>query len=229
MYSAILISYANVTRFYLVFTKKKVISNLRILVELEMVEKWVGKFAVVTGASAGIGAAIFGELVKAGVNVIGLARRSEKIEELIKELGQTKGKAYAYKCDVSDPQSVTEAFKWIEAEFNVINILVNNAGIGRNARILEDGDEAFNKMNEVFDTNVRGLTHCTREAFRLMKKSNDYGLIININSILGHSVPFAGFSSNIYSASKHAVTALTAQLRNELVISDNHKVRVTVR
>lgn len=194
-----------------------------------MVEKWVGKFAVVTGVSGGIGAAIFCEFAKAGINVIGLARRSERVEALIKQLGPTKGKAYAFKCDVSNPSSVTAAFNWIEAEFGLVHILVNNAGIGRNAKILEEGEEAFHKMNEVLDTNVRGLVQCTREAFRLMKKSNDNGVIININSILGHSVPFAGFSSNIYSASKHAVTAITAQLRNELVISGNHKVRVTVK
>lgn len=193
-----------------------------------MVEKWVGKFAVVTGASSGIGAAIFSEFAKAGINVVGLARRSEKIQDLIRELGQTKGKAYAYKCDVSDPSSVTAAFKWIEAQFKFVHILVNNAGIARNVNVLDDGEETFKKLNEVIDTNLRGLTQCTREAFRLMKKSNDYGLIININSVLGHSIPFSGFSNNIYPASKHAVTALTEQIRQELVLKKNNKIRVTV-
>ena len=65
-------------------------------------EKWVGKIAVVTGASAGIGAEIVRNLAKAVIHVIGLARRPEKIEEIAKELGETSGKIYAYKCAVSD-------------------------------------------------------------------------------------------------------------------------------
>lgn len=164
-----------------------------------MVDKWVGKIAVVTGSSAGIGAAIFKDFAKNGINVIGLARRSERVESLIAELGSTKGKAYAYKCDVSDPKSVEEAFKWIEEKFGVVNILVNNAGIARNVGILEEGVEVFSKLNEVIDTNLRGLTHCTREAFRLMKKSDDFGLIININSIAGHSVNFLEFLLKVLS------------------------------
>jgi len=162
-----------------------------------MVDKWIGKIAVVTGASAGIGAAIFKEFARNGINVIGLARRSERVESLIAELGTVKGKAYAYKCDVSDPKAVEEAFKWIEEKFGVVNILVNNAGIGRNVGILEEGSEAFFKLNEVINTNLRGLTQCTREAYRLMKKSDDYGLIVNINSIAGHSVRFPSYFSTI--------------------------------
>jgi NADP+-dependent farnesol dehydrogenase len=194
-----------------------------------MVDKWIEKVAVVTGASAGIGAAIFKDFAKAGITVIGLARRSERVEILIKELGSTKGKAFAYKCDVSDPKSITETFKWIESKFGVVHILVNNAGCGRNVSILDDDEESFRKMNEVIDTNIRGLTQCTREAYKLMKKSDDYGFIININSILGHQLPFAGFSMNVYPASKYAVTAITETLRQELILADNKKVRVTVK
>jgi NADP+-dependent farnesol dehydrogenase len=193
-----------------------------------MSDKWKRKTAVVTGASAGIGAAVFKEFAKSGINVIGLARRSEKVETLIEELGQTKGKAFACKCDVSDPKSVKEAFKWIEEKFGVVNILINNAGIVKNVNLLDDSEESFQKMNEIIDTNIRGLTQCTREAFKLMKKSDDYGLIVNVNSVLGHKNPFMGFSMNMYPATKHAVTAITETIRQELVISGNKKVRVTV-
>ncbi|CRL06496.1 CLUMA_CG019608, isoform A [Clunio marinus] len=191
-----------------------------------MVDKWIGKTAIVTGASAGIGASIFQELAKTGINVIGLARRSEKVKEIIEKMGATKGKAYAYKCDVSDPKSVELAFKWIEGTFNVVHILINNAGIGRAGNILDATEDAFRKLNEVLDTNVRGLIQCTREAYRLMKKSNDYGLIININSVAGHYIPYIPKMS-IYPASKFAVRALTESLRQELAMSDNKKVRVT--
>lgn len=92
---------------------------------------WKGKLAVVTGASAGIGAAIVEELAKAGINVVGLARRVSLIDEVIQNIGTTPGKVYAYHCDVSDLQSIKAAFKWIEEKFGSMNILINNAGCGR--------------------------------------------------------------------------------------------------
>lgn len=193
-----------------------------------MSEKWIGKIAVVTGASAGIGAAIFKELLTKGINVIGLARRSEKVEEIIKDLGSCKGKAYAYKCDVSDPKSVTETFKWIEENFETIHILVNNAGIARTGNLIDDNEETWFKLNEIIDVNIRGLTQCIREGIKLMKKSEDYSLIINVNSILGHFVSNVQFSMNMYPPSKFAVTAITETVRQELKLIGNTKIRITV-
>lgn len=74
-------------------------------------EKWIGKTAVVTGASAGIGAQIVVDFAKKGINVIGLARRPEKVEEIAKDLGKSAGKIYAFKCDVSNRQSIKDAFE----------------------------------------------------------------------------------------------------------------------
>lgn len=191
-------------------------------------EKWEGKLAVVTGASAGIGAAIVKDLANAGINVVGLARRAEKIEELIKSIGETSGKVYAYKCDVSDQDSVKAAFQWIEEKFGSMHILINNAGIARNTMILDQGDDVARKINEVINTNVTGLVQCTREAFRLIKKSEEYGFIININSVLGHYIPFMKLSMNIYPSTKYAVTAVTEVLRQELINLKNDKIRVSV-
>lgn len=83
-------------------------------------------------------------------------------------------------------------------------------------------------MNQVIDVNVRGLLQCTREAFKLMKKSDDYGLIININSIAGHKIPFLDMSLNIYGSTKHAVTALNETVRHELIRANNMKIRTSV-
>ena len=91
-------------------------------------DKWKGKIAVVTGASVGIGEAIVKDLSRQGITVIGLARRPEKIEEYASKLSE--GQIFARKCDVSDLESIKTAFQWIEEKFGVINILVNNAGIG---------------------------------------------------------------------------------------------------
>jgi NADP+-dependent farnesol dehydrogenase len=94
-------------------------------------DKWIGKTAILTGASAGIGKAILENLVKAGVNVVGLARRVERVEALAKDLERFPGKVFACKCDVSDEQSVKSAFKWIEENVGVVHMLINNAGVVR--------------------------------------------------------------------------------------------------
>jgi len=193
-----------------------------------MVSKWIGKVAVVTGASSGIGASIFKELAQQKIIVIGLARRFERIEAAIADLKLEN--AYARQCDVSDPNSVTETFKWIEEKFGTVNIIVNNAGLSSNMNMLDESEEAFHKINKIIDTNIRGLAQCTREAYRLMKKADDYGMIIQMNSVLGHSIPYMGLanSTSMYAPSKYAVSAISEVLRQELVQAKNHKVRVTV-
>ena len=83
-------------------------------------------------------------------------------------------------------------------------------------------------MNQVIDTNLRGLLQCTREAFRLMQKSKDYGLIININSIAGHKTPFLDISLNVYGSTKFAVTAFNESVRLELLRAGNKLIRISV-
>lgn len=183
-------------------------------------EKWKGKIAVVVGASSGIGAAILKDLSARGIIVIGLARKSEKIIEI-------DGKVYAKKCDASNLESIKETFAWIENKFNVIHILVNNAAILYKLSIFDESDEATAKLNSVIDTNLTGVVHCTREGVRLMKKSNENGMVVNINSIAGHSV-YAGLHiSNLYSPTKHAMTAFSEIIRQELIVSGNDKIRVS--
>jgi NADP+-dependent farnesol dehydrogenase len=94
-------------------------------------EKWRGKTAIVTGASAGIGAAIVRDLANAGINVVALARRVEKLEALKKELEDAPGNVTALFCDVSIKQSIESTFASIAKQFDSIHILVNNAGIIR--------------------------------------------------------------------------------------------------
>jgi NADP+-dependent farnesol dehydrogenase len=193
-------------------------------------ESWKGKFAVVTGASAGIGAEIVKDLAKNGINVIGLARRPEMIDEYGKAVvGENYGKIYSYKCDVSSLESIKAAFKWIEEKFSVIHIIVNNAGVLKNINIL--GEKDYSKeIEQTINTNFTGLVHCTHEAYQLIKNSNDYGLIINVNSNAGHKIffPGNGVSHNVYHSSKFAVTAACEVMRQELIMQENDKVRVTV-
>ncbi|XP_023723991.1 farnesol dehydrogenase-like [Cryptotermes secundus] len=186
-------------------------------------ERWTGRVAVVTGASAGIGAAIAGELVKKGLKVVGLARRVERVEALEKSLKSEKGKLYAIKCDVTNDLEVTETFKWIKRNLGGVDILINNAGVGSFNSIRDGPVENWRK---IFDLNVLALSVCTKEALQSMKeKGVDDGHIIHISSIAGHTIPlFPGIE--MYSASKHAVTALTEGLRRELV-KQKSKIRVT--
>lgn len=192
-------------------------------------EKWFGKFAVVTGASCGIGEAIVRDFARNGINVIGLARRSEKVEEIAKNLKNEPGKVHARKCDISDPKSVEEAFKWIEDEFGIIHILVNNAAVCINSPLLDESHDVTNTINAVINTNFTGLVHCTRAAVKLMKKSDGYGMVININSHMGHSIPFSETVArmNVYAPTKFALTALSEVFRQELILQNNAKIRVS--
>ncbi|KAF2889127.1 hypothetical protein ILUMI_06844 [Ignelater luminosus] len=185
-------------------------------------ERWKGKVAVVTGASAGIGAAAVEKLVDTGLKVVGLARRKEKLDELSKKLQNKPGKFYSFKADVSNENDIIEAFTWIKKNVGPVSILINNAGVSKNTNLV-DGEAKDWKA--VLDINVLGLCIATREAIKHMRASNIDGHIIHINSVTGHivtSIP----QLNVYPASKYAVTALTETLRQELN-SIGSKIRIT--
>ncbi|XP_018572842.1 farnesol dehydrogenase [Anoplophora glabripennis] len=185
-------------------------------------DRWVGKVAVVTGASSGIGAAIAEELVKQGVKVVGLARRLDRMEALAKKLSGKKGKLYPLKTDISKEEDILNAFKWVKENLGPVHILINNAGIVGQTN-LTDGDTEVWK--NIFNVNVLGLCIATREAIRDMKANNVNGHIIHINSIAGHQViDFPGL--NVYPASKFAVTALAETLRLEL-LNMKSKIKIT--
>lgn len=192
-------------------------------------EKWNGKVAIVTGASAGIGDAIVRDLVKYGINVVALARRIERLEKLKEDLKDAKGKVIPVKCDVSSKESIDAAFKEIEEKANVVHILVNNAGIVQHTGIFNYEDSTDEQLTSVIDTNITGLVRVSREAYRLMKKSEEHGIIINIGSVAGHIVPnIENFLFNVYPGTKHAVRAITESMRQELIKKNDLKVRVCV-
>ncbi|XP_023310389.1 farnesol dehydrogenase isoform X2 [Anoplophora glabripennis] len=186
-------------------------------------ERWVGKVAVVTGASSGIGAAIAERLVKEGLQVAALARREDRLAELAKKLSGEKGKLSPIKTDVSNEEEILKAFKWIKENLGPIHILINNAGVGLPNTNAIDGDTELWK--KVFGVNVFGLCIATKEAIRDMKANGVDGHIIHVNSILGHQVlnfPGAG----IYPSTKYAVTALAEILRMELG-REKLKIKIT--
>lgn len=94
-------------------------------------DRWLGKIALVTGASSGIGASVTEKLARAGVKVYGLARRVEKVKELKEKVGGVKGEIIPLKGDVSSEEEVLKTFKTIKEKSGKIHILVNNAGVAR--------------------------------------------------------------------------------------------------
>lgn len=181
-------------------------------------DRWCNKVAVVTGASTGIGAATALELVKQGMIVVGMARSTEKVNGLKTELPENlKPKLYSRFCDVSNENSIIEAFDWVEKELGGADVLVNNAGI-----IIPGLLSAANNSEAVrttIDTNFTGVVFCTRQVLLSLAKRNMDGHIININSIWGHIVPKPSEivpNHNVYHATKFAVTGLTDTLRQEL-------------
>ena len=200
--------------------------------------KWIDKVAVVTGASAGIGASIVDALLQKGVivstnyfkyqfvqliplQVVGIARRTELIEERAKNLTK-KQKLYAVKADLSKEEDILNALKWIEDNVGPFHILINNAGTTSMGGLLDTSTE---NMKKVLDLNILALSIITRETVKMMKTHKINGHIIHINSNLGHQV--LTHALNIYPASKFAVTALTETLRQELN-SLGLKIKITV-
>ncbi|KAH8331206.1 hypothetical protein KR067_012793, partial [Drosophila pandora] len=183
-----------------------------------IMNRWINRVAVVTGASSGIGAACCRDLVSKGMVVVGLARREQRLQELKSSLPPDQGaRFHARSCDVTVEQQIIDAFEWIDKGLGGADVLVNNAGIVRRINITDEGNSA--DLRAILDTNVLGVSWCTRQMFLSLqrRKVND-GHVVLINSVVGHKVPVVqGFSLNMYAPSKHAITALTEVLRQEFM------------
>lgn len=152
-----------------------------------------------------------------------MARRIEKVEELAKKLQNKLGKLFPIEADMTKEEDILRAFKWTKDNVGNIHILINNAGVAKAVNLVDGDTESF---RTVLETNILGLTIATREAVQNMILNDVAGQIIHINSICGHYVPILPHN-NVYPASKHAVTALTETLRQELFKMDS-KIKVTV-
>jgi len=104
-------------------------------------ERWVGRVALVTGASAGIGAAICESLVEHGLVVVGCARNVAKIQQMADGLQSAKGKLYARQCDLTKEEEIASMFSWIDTTLGGVDVCVNNAGLGDVSSILGNNSE----------------------------------------------------------------------------------------
>ena len=176
------------------------------------------KVVIVTGASSGIGYATALELSKAGAKVAAGARRVEKLETLKNEVQKYGGEIIVKKLDVTKKEDCDSFINLVTKTLNHIDILINNAGIMplsffKNLKISE--------WEQMIDVNLKGVLYCTAAVipFMITKKS---GHIVNISSVAGRIVFPAG---SVYCATKHAVTAFSEGLRQEL--SQRYNIKVT--
>lgn len=170
-----------------------------------------GKTAVVTGGARGIGAAICRKLASLGADIAIAARQpNEQTAALEQELTEQYGvRAKTYPCDVSDAEQCKAAVRQILADFGNITILVNNAGITRDALILGMKESDF---DAVINTNLKGTFNMTQACYRPFMKQK-YGKIVNLGSVSG-LLGTAGQAN--YAASKAGVMALTKVTAREL-------------
>ncbi|WP_061329934.1 elongation factor P 5-aminopentanone reductase [Clostridium botulinum] len=170
----------------------------------------IGKVAIVTGGSRGIGRSIALELTKAGANVIiNYNKNKEDALEtlsLIKNLG---GYGYVCKADVSDYDSSKKLIEFAINKFGKIDILVNNAGIAKIGLFI-DMDE--NDWDNIINTNLKGVFNCSHNVIKYMLDKGE-GTIINVSSMWGN---IGASCEVIYSASKGGINAFTKALAKEL-------------
>jgi NADP-dependent 3-hydroxy acid dehydrogenase YdfG len=174
-----------------------------------------GGVAVVSGASSGIGWATALALSERGAKVLVLARRADRLSELVEIIGGKGGDAQAYEVDVTDADAVGEVMTAIGDEYQRIDVLVNNAGFLANGPALGADLVDWHRM---IDVNVGGVLNVTHAALPLVVKAANgprgVADVVTVSSVAGRRVPSP--SSNVYAASKHAVGAFSEALRQEL-------------
>jgi NADP-dependent 3-hydroxy acid dehydrogenase YdfG len=185
-------------------------------------QELTGRTALVTGASSGIGTETAREFAAAGASLVITARRRDRLDTLAAELRKTAAAVLAVAADMRREDDIVRCFAAARERFGGVDVLVNNAGLGRAAPISSAATELWREMLEV---NVLGLAIATREAIRDMERRGKAGHVVNVASMAAHRVP--GPESGMYSATKFAVRALTEGVRQELRARQSH-IRVSL-
>lgn len=170
-----------------------------------------GRVAVITGASSGLGKQMSKGFAESGADLVLLARRMERLEELKSELEEKGVKVLPIKCDVTNTEDVNNAAKISEETFGKVDILINCAGSSKDKGVLEMEDDEW---NFTIDTDMTSVFKVTRAFGNIMKKNN-YGRIINIASMYG-LVGNDEIPTIAYHASKGGVVNFTRAAAAEL-------------
>ena len=175
-----------------------------------MSELLKNKVSVITGGGSGIGQSISKIFAANGSIVYLLEINKEQAQKTCEEISNLGGAAEFIKCNIADPQSVQSAVQKVFADESRIDILVNNAGISHVGNIEQTSRE---DMNKLFDVNVMGMFHVTKEIIPSMVKNNG-GVILNLASIVakvGLSERFA------YTMTKGAVLSMTLSIAKDYI------------
>lgn len=168
------------------------------------------KVAVVTGASSGIGKAIAESLADHGLQLILVARRRDKLEQLQRDL-KPKTKCHIIACDITDKNKVKDELKGLPAEFANVDVLINCAGLALGLEAAHETD--WQDWETMLNVNCLALTYITRLLLPGMVERN-LGHIINIGSTAG-TYPYKG--ANVYGATKAFVEQFTLNLKADLL------------
>ena len=169
---------------------------------------WQGRVALVTGGSSGLGRAIAQALVARGAQVVIVARGAERLQAVADELAAGGREVLAVPADITRQDAVDEIFARTTEHFGRLDVLVNNAGRSARGAAIDTTPQEF---AELFDLNVVALVRCTRAAMPHLLAAG--GNLVNIGSLAGKT---AARYMGAYSATKHAVSAYSQQLRLEL-------------
>jgi 3-oxoacyl-[acyl-carrier protein] reductase len=168
-----------------------------------------GRVALVTGASRGIGRAIAVRLAACGASIAGVARGLEGLQATLQAIRDAGGIAEGYAADVASSADVQRVVDEVEAKFQRIDVLVNNAGVTRDGLMLRLDDAAW---QDVIDTNLKGTFLFSRVVGACMMRAR-YGRIINISSVAG-LVGNPGQAN--YAASKAGIIGFSKTVAREL-------------
>lgn len=174
-----------------------------------MAERFAGKVAVVTGASAGIGSAVARMLAAEGARVALVARTPDVLEWVAGEIRGAGGDAKAFPADVRDHAACAALLAAVAADLGGVDVLVNNAGANHRGPVEEQDPAA---LAQIIDVNLTAPIVLTRLALPYLRRRGG-GAIVNVASIAGQ-IPVAHEAT--YSASKSGLRAFTFALREEL-------------
>lgn len=169
-----------------------------------------GKVVVITGASSGLGEATARHLAALGASVVLGARRTDKLEAIVKDITAAGGKAEAFATDVTKEADVDALIASAISSFGKIDVLVNNAGLMALAPLSLVKTEEWDRM---IDVNIKGLLYGVAAALPVFQKQGS-GHFINIASVAGIKVFSPG--GTVYSGTKFAVRAISEGLRHEV-------------
>jgi 3-oxoacyl-[acyl-carrier protein] reductase len=168
-----------------------------------------GKVSIITGAASGIGKATAEKFVREGALVAVCDVNIEAAQAVAEQLRASGGQAQAYRVNVTDKAEIAAMVADVKTRFGRIDVLINNAGIVKDAQLIKMTDEQF---EDVIDINLKGVYNCTRAVVDTMVEQGG-GVILNASSVVGL---YGNFGQTNYAATKFGVIGFVKTWAKEL-------------